>query len=192
MITTLTNLGDALARGIERLAGTWLLPSLARIVFAGVLLSYFWASGVTKLGDGVFGFLFPSSGAYVQMFPKAMEAVTYDVSQLSVFHWLVAVLGTWAEFILPLLIVIGLFTRLAALGMIGFVIVQSATDIIGHSADAATIGTWFDRASGALILDQRAFWVFVLIFLVIRGAGPISVDQLVFGRRREVTQAVAS
>jgi putative oxidoreductase len=42
---------------------------------------------------------------------------------MSIFHWAVVVAGTLAEFILPLLIVIGLFTRLAAFGMIGFVIV---------------------------------------------------------------------
>ena len=33
----------------------WLLTTLARLVFAGTLLMYFWASGLTKLGDGVFG-----------------------------------------------------------------------------------------------------------------------------------------
>ncbi len=44
-----------------------------------------------------------------------MEAVGYDVSQLGIFHWLVVTAGTLAEFILPLLIVIGLLTRLAAL-----------------------------------------------------------------------------
>jgi putative oxidoreductase len=38
--------------------------------------------------------------------------------------------------------------------MIGFIIVQSLTDIFGHGADAATIGGWFDRASDALILDH--------------------------------------
>ncbi len=41
-----------------------------------------------------------------------------------------------------------LLTRLAALGMIGFVLVQSLTDSLGHKADA---GAWFDRASDAVI-----------------------------------------
>ena len=44
----------------------------------------------------------------------------------------IVVAGTVAEFILPILIAIGLFTRLAALGMIGFVIVQTLTDLFGH------------------------------------------------------------
>ena len=60
--------------------------------------------------------------------------------------------------------------------MIGFIIVQSLTDIFGHGVDAATIGGWFDRASDALILDQRLFWVFVLLFLLVQGAGRYSLD----------------
>jgi len=156
-----------------------LLGLLARLVFAAVLLRYFWASGVTKLGDGIFGFLSPSTGAYAQIFPQAMEAVTYDVSQLSVFHWLVVVAGTWAEFLLPLLIVIGLFTRLAALGMIGFVVLQSLTDLYGHGGieHAETLGAWFDRFPDGMILDQRAFWVFVLLSLVMLGGGWLSADR---------------
>lgn len=162
--------------------GDQALPLLARLVFAGVLLQYYWASGLTKLGDGFFGFLLPSSGAYVQIFPKAMEATGYDVSQLSVFHWAVVVAGTWAEFILPLLIVVGLLTRLAALGMIGFIIVQSLTDLFGHGgiAHEGTLGAWFDRMPDALILDQRAFWVLCLLILVFKGAGAIGLDRAVF------------
>lgn len=170
---------------LERATGSWLMPSLARFVFAAVLLLYFWASAMTKLGSGVFGFLFPSSGAYVQMFPKAMEAVSYDVSKMSLFQYFVAVFGTWAEFILPLLIVIGLFTRLASLGMIGFVAVQTLTDIYGHNADATTIGHWFDKISSSLIMDQRAFWMLLLILLVVRGAGPLSVDRFVLKPRHD-------
>lgn len=40
-----------------------LLPLLARFLFAAILLPYFWASGLTKLGDGALGFLQPSTGA---------------------------------------------------------------------------------------------------------------------------------
>lgn len=160
-------------------AGDILLPLLARFVFAAVLFVYFWRSAVTKLGDGIFGFLHPSVGAYVQMFPKQMEAVSFDITQLSPLYGLLAVIGTWTEFLLPVLIVIGLCTRLAALGMIGFVVVQSLTDVYGHGAtDAQTLGAWFDGASGSLILDQRSFWVFLLLFLVAKGAGAVSVDGL--------------
>lgn len=157
-----------------------LVPLLARFVFAATLLVYFWSSAMTKLGDGIMGIFVPSTGAYAQIFPRQMEAVVYDVSQLGVFHWAVVVAGTWAEFILPLLIVIGLFTRLAALGMIGFVVVQSLTDLYGHGgiAHAETLGAWFDRIPDSAILDQRAFWMLILITLVIKGAGALSLDRI--------------
>jgi putative oxidoreductase len=164
---------------IDALAAPVLTTS-ARLVFGGVLLVYFWASGMTKLGDGLLGFVKPDLGAYAQIFPRAMEAASYNVAELGIFHWAVVVAGTWAEFILPALVVLGLLTRLAALGMIGFIVVQSLTDIVGHNADPTTIGAWFDRASGSLILDQRAFWVLGLMILVFKGAGPLSLDRILF------------
>lgn len=173
---------DRLAGGLARIAPA-ALPTLARFTFAAVLLIYFWNSARTKLGDGVLGLFRPSDGAYIQIFPKAVEAAGYDFSQLGLFHWAVALAGTWAELLLPLLIVIGLLTRLAALGMIGFVIVQSATDIIGHGVSGDDIGRWFDAASGAIILDQRTLWVFLLATLVLTGAGPLSLDRLLAHRR---------
>lgn len=171
----------AMARPVNKL-GDAALPLLARLVFAGVLFMYYWNSGLTKLGDGIFGLLTPSSGAYVQIFPKAMEAVGYDTSQLTAFHWAVVTGGTIAEFVLPILIVIGLLTRIAAFGMIGFIVVQSLTDLFGHGgiAHEGTLGAWFDRMSDALILDQRAFWVLCLLILVFKGAGALSADRYLF------------
>lgn len=179
MIRSLTSAHDTVFRGLEGLTLP-VMTTLARFIFAATLLLYYWNSGVTKLGDGVFGFINPSAGAYIQIFPKVVEAAGYDVSQLSPGHTLVVLAGTWAEFLLPLLIVIGLFTRLAALGMIGFVTVQSLTDLYGHGGidDPDTVGAWFDRVPDSVILDQRAFWVFLLLYLVLRGAGPLSIDRL--------------
>lgn len=179
MISVLTSIHDSLFNGIER-ATVPVMTTLARFLFAAVLLFYYWNSALTKLGEGFLGFLFPSDGAYIQIFPKAVEAAGYDFSQLGTLHWLVVVAGTWAEFLLPLAIVIGLFTRLAALGMIGFVVVQTLTDLYGHGGiqHEGTLGAWFDRLPDAIVLDQRAFWVFVLLYLVFRGAGPLSVDRL--------------
>lgn len=177
-MTALISLHNALFDIVER-AGTFLLPLFARFTFAAVLLVYYWNSGLTKLGDGIFGFLSPSIGAYSQIFPRKLEAAGYDVSQFGLFEWAVVTAGTLAEFALPLLIVIGLATRLASLGMIGFIVVQSLTDIVGHGAtDQKTLGAWFDRLSDGVILDQRLLWIFVLIVLVVKGAGLLSVDAL--------------
>lgn len=176
-MNSLISLHNRAATALDRSAD-WVTPTLARVLFAAVLFSYYWSSANTKLGDGVLGFLRPSSGAYIQIFPKAVEAVGYDTSQLNAFHWLVVVAGTWAEFILPVLIVLGLLTRLSSLGMIAFIAVQTLVDITGHNLAAADIGAWFDKGASSLIADQRAMWVFPLLVLVFRGGGPLSLDRV--------------
>ncbi|MFN3577273.1 MAG: DoxX family protein [Tabrizicola sp.] len=168
-MTALASLYARLSRLCEA-QSDWLLPTLARLTFAGVLMVYFWASALTKL-DGPFS---PSVGAYAQIFPRAFEAAGFDPGRLGPWHGMVVLAGSWAEVILPALIVLGLMTRLAALAMVGFVLVQSATDIFGHGA---AVGAWFDRASDAPILDQRALWLVLLAVLVCKGAGPLSADR---------------
>ena len=108
-----------------------------------------------------------------------MENIGYDPSALGLFYCAVVTAGTWAEFILPLTILIGLYTRFSALGMIGFIFVQSLTDLYGHglAGDAKFIGSWFDRIPNAMLMDQRLLWVFPLIVLVIKGAGALSIDR---------------
>jgi putative oxidoreductase len=181
-MSTLVSLHNALFGRLQTFDG--LLGTIARFLFAAIFLMYFWASGLTKLGSGFFGLLNPSAGAYAQIFPRAMEAAGYDLSQLNILHRLVVLAGTWAEFILPLLIVVGLLTRLAALGMIGFIAVQTLTDLIGHGvwAEPATVGAWFDKIPDSVIMDQRALWIFLLSVLVVRGAGPLSLDHLLSRR----------
>jgi putative oxidoreductase len=174
-MTRLAALCLSLAALAERQSG-WLLPTLARLVFAGVLAGYFWASALTKF-DGPFT---PSIGAYAQIFPRAFDAVGFDPAGLGLWHRLVALAGGYAEFILPALIVLGLLTRLAALGMAGFVLVQSLTDVFGHGVAA---GAWFDRASDALILDQRALWMLLFLVLILKGGGPISADRFLAGAK---------
>ena len=75
---------------------------------------------------------------------------------------------------MPLLIVAGLFTRLAALGMIGFVIVQTVVDVAFHGA---TLGMLANGLPTELI-DQRLLWVSLLAALVFAGGGVVSLDRL--------------
>jgi putative oxidoreductase len=181
----LVRLYDSACRSLSGPAGLALVGTLARLVFAGVLLVYFLNSARTKLGDGLAGLWNLSAGAYVQILPKQMEAAGYDPSALGPLDHLIVYAGTYAEIVLPVLIVAGLFTRLAALGMIGFIAVMTWTDITAHGVDATTIGAWFDAQSGSLIADQRSFWVFLLVTLGITGPGPLSADALLgrFSRR---------
>lgn len=168
---------------VERWTADWLPGALARFAFAGVLFVYYWNSALTKVGDGVLGFFQLRPGAYIQIlgFP-ALDAAGGDPAALSFVQKLVVVAGTYAEFILPLLIVIGLFTRLAALGMIAFVAVQSYVDVTLHGLDEASVGALFDRFPSAVIADQRLLWAFPLAYLVLRGPGLLSADRLLFGR----------
>lgn len=172
---------DRAANALNRSAA-FILPTLARFIFAATLLFYFWNSANTKW-DGTP--LSPGVGGYAQIFPKSMEAVGYDISKMSLLHWAVVVAGTLAEYILPLLIVLGLFTRFAALGMIGFVTVQSLTDLYGHGGieHVETLGKWFDGLPTGAILDQRAFWMLLFVTLMLKGVGPISIDHALLERR---------
>lgn len=191
-MTGLISLHTRLFDALESHLAPVLIPTLARLIFAGTLLVYYWNSGMTKLGDGIAGIFNPGFGAYGQILPRMFEAAGYDLSQLGLFPRLIVLAGTWAEFILPFLLLIGLLTRLSALGMIGFVVVQSWVDIFGHGLAAADIGAWFDRNPSSLILDQRAFWVFLLTVIVLRGAGPVSVDALLRRRYSSASLTLAS
>lgn len=184
-MNALIKLYDMLINAITGLLGEWFLPTLARFAFAAVLLIYFWKSAMTKLGSGLFGFLSPNEGAYYQVFPAKTEELGFDISGFGFFEYLVVLAGTWAEFILPFLILVGLLTRLAAVGMAFFVLVQSFVDITGHGVDAKTIGAWFDGPSGSLIMDQRLMWMVVFAVLFVKGAGPISVDRFLLRSRAE-------
>jgi len=160
----------------------WVVGSAARFVFAAVLLPYYFTSAMTKVGDGFGGFFTITNAAYLQIIPQIMERYSFDPSQVPLFPYgaLVA-LATYGEIFLPILIVVGWFTRLAALGMIVFIAVQTYVDIAFHAVDAKTIGSLFDRFPDSAISDQRALWVFLLMVLVWYGPGILSAD-FVFGR----------
>ena len=159
----------------ERLAGQWFLPLGARFTFIAVLLGYYWSSAMTKFSAGFFGFLSPTLGAHFQILPGITETAGYDLEAIHPIFTLIVLLGSWAEVILPLLILLGLFTRGAALAMMGFVMVQSLVDVYGHNVEA---GGWFDGASDSVVMDQRLFWMFILAILVSKGAGPLSLDRV--------------
>ncbi|WP_108659839.1 DoxX family protein [Acuticoccus kandeliae] len=170
-------------RLVNRLFGTWLLGTLGRLVFAGILLVYFLESALTKLGSGLRGLFELSPAAYVQILPEKMEAVGYDPTQLPLIDQVTVYAGTYAEIILPILIVVGLFTRLASLGMLIFLGVMTYVDITGHHVASETIGAWFNGETNSPIADARALWAYLLLVLMLNGPGPISLDYF-YGTRR--------
>jgi putative oxidoreductase len=169
---------------VETSLDSWTLGLLARLVFLAVLVPYYLTSALTKF-DGPFSI---ADSAYYQIALPAVDAAGGDVSAVSFFPWgLMVFLGSYGEIILPLLLVAGLFTRIAAFGMIGFIIVQTLTDILVHNVDATTIGALFDRFPDSVILDQRLLWIFPLAYLAVKGAGLLSLDKLLctlWARRR--------
>ena len=169
--------------GLQAVAGDWFLGLAARLVFASVLLFYFFNSALTKLGTGPLGFLMPSDGAYAQILPSVTESAGYDISQISFFPYgLVVLLGTWAEFLLPFMVIVGLFTRLSSLAMIGFIAVMTYVDVYYHGIGEKAIGAPFDRFHDAMVADQRLLWLFPLVYLVVRGPGLLSLDRVLAWR----------
>lgn len=182
-IHLLAGLHHRIFSSLERLGDSWLLGLITRFAFAAVLWIYFLNSARTKVGEGIAGFFAISPGAYYQIALPAVEAAGGDVGAVSFFPWgLIVIMGTYAEFILPLLIVVGLFSRLAALGMIGFIAVQTLVDVTVHKIGAESIGALFDRFPDSLIADQRLLWLVPLAVIAIKGPGLLSIDHLLVRR----------
>ncbi len=179
MIGSIIKLHDSFFEFLQTITKDWFLGLAARLVFSSVLFWFFINSAQTKVGSGFPDYLFPTFNAYAQMLPSIAEAAGYDASKISFVPWgIIVYLGTYAEFILPVLILLGLFTRLASLGMIGFIAVMTFVDIFEHKADAKTIGVFFDRIQDSVISDQRLLWLFPLFVLLIIGPGRISLDYI--------------
>ncbi|MGF1445992.1 MAG: DoxX family protein [Pikeienuella sp.] len=228
----------------QRILENWLLGLAARAVFAGTLFVYFYNSFLTKVDAANGDYFTVRDSAFIQIYgDKVFEAVQYDFSSLAFWPWgFIVYLGTYAEIVLPVLIILGFMTRIASLGMLIFIGVMTYKDITGEvlppslmvpgyeapaaapatpapaaeagaTADATaspaetapvtapvaasvetnpespyggvsaeTIGTWFDGKPDSEIVDQRAYWAFVLFYLFLRGAGAISLDRLLGGR----------
>jgi putative oxidoreductase len=177
--TRLKALHDTVFGAVERALDGWFLGLAARFVFAAVLWLYFLNSARTKVGEGILGFFTIRDNAYYQIAMPAVDAAGGDVSQVAFLPWgLMVFMGTYGEFILPLLVVFGLFARIAALGMIAFIGVQTLVDVTVHQVGPETIGALFDRFPDAVIMDQRLLWLFPLVYVAVKGAGAVSLDAM--------------
>jgi len=132
-------IADALTRAISHAV----LALAARFAIAGI----FFLSGRTK----VEGLLTVSDNAYT------LFREDYKVPLLP--PELAAHLATYAEHIFPVLLVVGLLTRLSSLALLGMTVVIQ----IFVYPDA-----WPTHLS----------WAALLLYLVGRGAGPVSIDRM--------------
>ncbi len=133
----------ALCDRIESLVNGSVLALIARFAIAGV----FWMSGRTK----VEGWLSVSDGAVL------LFAEEYQVPLLS--PEVAAHLAAWSEHLFPVLLVLGLFTRLSAFALFG----MTAVIQIFVYPDA-----WPTHLS----------WAGLLALLIARGAGSVSLDRV--------------
>lgn len=134
---------DSLRGALSRLIPEWLLLVLARLGIAGV----FWLSGRSK----VEGFLTLRDSTYV------LFADEYQVPLLP--SDVAANLATYAEHLFPILLVLGLLTRLSAAALL-----------------AMTLVIQFFVYPDAW--PTHLTWAALLLLLVARGGGALSLDNL--------------
>ena len=135
---------NRIADSLTALIGHGLLALAARVSMAAI----FFLSGRTKVD----GWLTVSDTAYT------LFRDDYKVPLLP--PELAAHLATYAEHLFPILLVLGLFTRLSALALLG----MTAVIQIFVYPDA-----WPTHLS----------WAALLLYLAGRGAGPLSVDRAI-------------
>ncbi|BCJ06372.1 MULTISPECIES: DoxX family protein [Pseudomonas] len=131
------------AAQLQRLLGDSVLCLVARLGIASI----FFLSGRTK----VEGLLSITPGTY--------ELFQSEYALPLVSPWLAAHLATYAEHLFPLLLVLGLFTRLSALALLGMTLVIE----IFVYPDA-----WPTHLS----------WAGLLLLLIARGGGALSLDRV--------------
>lgn len=122
-----------------------------RIVLAGV----FWRSGRTKVDEGSW---FSISDNTRFLFQEEYKGVPLPSD-------LAAVMATVSEHLFPILLVLGLFTRLSALALLGMTMV---IQIFVYPE------AWW---------QVHSLWVAMALVLIVRGGGSISLDAPLVRRR---------
>ncbi|MDZ3992409.1 DoxX family protein [Pseudomonas sp. Teo4] len=133
---------NRLAERVQHMLSDTLLCLVARVGIASI----FFLSGRTK----VEGFL--------SITPSTFELFRTDFALPQLSPWLAAHLATYAEHLFPLLLVLGLFTRLSALALLGM---TTVVEVFVYPDAWPTHLTW----AGLLLL------------LIARGAGALSLDR---------------
>lgn len=134
---------NSLAERLQWLLNDTVLCLVARLGIASV----FYMSGRTKV-EGL-----------LSITPSTYELFQSEYALPLVSPWLAAHLATYAEHLFPLLLVLGLFTRLSALALLGM---TTVIEVFVYPDAWPTHLSW----SGLLLL------------LVAKGAGALSLDRV--------------
>jgi putative oxidoreductase len=136
-------------RAVGLLSAPWvesLVLLFVRISLAGI----FWRSGRTKVDEG----------SWLTVSDTTKFLFQEDYKNVPLPPELGAYLSTYAEHFFPLLLVVGLFTRLSALGLLGMTMVIQV--FVFPEA-------WW---------SVHIIWVALTLTLIVRGGGQFSLDAL--------------
>jgi putative oxidoreductase len=136
-------------RVVATLSAAWiesLMLLFVRISLAGI----FWRSGRTKVDEG----------SWLSVSDTAKFLFEEEYSGVPLPAEFAAYMATYAEHLFPLLLVIGLFTRLSALALLGMTMV---IQIFVYPE------AWW---------SVHMIWVALALVLIVRGGGSISLDRL--------------
>lgn len=141
-------------RLVSAIASPW-PESLALLFVRVVLTGIFWRSGQTKIAEGSW---FTLSDTTWELFRTEYAGVPLPSN-------LAAVLATGAEHLFPVLLVFGLFTRGAALALLGMTLVIQ----IFVYPDA-----WW---------TEHSLWTALALVLIVRGGGRLAIDTVLTTKR---------
>ncbi|MFN3592582.1 MAG: DoxX family protein [Thermaurantiacus sp.] len=139
---------------LRTFASSMWLESLALLVTRVALAGVFWRSGRTKVEDGS---LLTLSDTTFFLFQEEYAGVPLQPE-------LAAYTATWAEHLFPILLIVGLATRLSAFALLGMTLV---IQIFVYPE------AWW---------SVHMLWVAMALHLVTRGPGALSLDWLLWQR----------
>lgn len=141
-------------RLIKRLSGT--VPEGIALLFTRVALAgIFWRSARTKVEEG--SFLTIKDTTFFQFSDAPFNQVPILNGDLGAY------VTTYMEHFLPIMLLLGLATRLGALGILGMTLVIQA----------------FVFPEMAVWWQTHILWVAMALVLIVRGGGLFSLDRLI-------------
>jgi len=142
---------DAATRRLSGKLPESLLLAFVRVVLGGI----FWRSGQTKVEEGT----------WFQLTDTTYELFRTEYAGVPLPPEFAAIMANAAEHVLPALLLVGLFTRFSALGLLG----MTLTIQFFVYPDA-----WW---------PEHSLWAALALVLVLRGGGLFSLDALLTRRR---------
>lgn len=159
-----------------RASGDYIWPLALRLILAWE----FWEAGLTKLnGENWFGEV--PWADWQKGFPFPFDIISTDL------NWLLA---TWGELVFAIMLLLGLFTRFAAISLV--IVTAVATAAVHWPSEWSNLASLWNgyviTAQGEGNFKLPLLFVIMLLPLVFRGGGKLSVDHLLIMLSRRDNQ----